>query len=295
MTGAFSSPGETVAVARSADPTNPADRRDDRKTRGPERGEGSPWVLRVPDVSVWWVDLDDAAWPVQHLEASLSPAERRRAGAFAFPQDRRRFVVRRGILRLLLSKYLGCLPSSVCFSYGPAGKPELALPAGVTPIRFNCSHSHGLAVQVFARGRRVGIDLEAVRHLPEAEAIAAQCFSPREHSELAGLRGRRLEEAVLRGWTMKEAYVKAIGEGLGKALEEVEVAAAPGEIPALRAISGDSGTAAKWTLQALSPGPGYVAALVVEGQAYELSGRTAEETASDHGLPRRWVAGPGLV
>jgi len=221
-------------------------------------------ALGEGDVHVWRVRLDAIGWPLEQLTGSLSPDELQRASTFAFATDRRRFIARRGVLRLLLAGYVDLAPGALEFFYAPAGKPELAIPGG-TGVGFNCSHSQGLALYAFARGRRVGIDVEAIRHLSEAEEIARQCFSTRERSALALLPPGCLEEAVIRAWTRKEAYAKAVGDGLTRPLDGIEVSVAPTQSPTLERIDGDPALAARWSLHALSPGAGYVAALVVEG------------------------------
>lgn len=220
---------------------------------------------------VWRVHLDHPAWPLEQLSGTLSSDEHERASTFAFARDRRRMQVSRGVLRLLLAGYVDSAPRAIDLREGPNGKPELSVPSGDRRLEFNCSHSHGLALYAFARGRRVGIDLEAVRHLPEADGIAELCFSPRERSELFALPPGCLHEAVLRGWTMKEAYTKAVGDGLTRPLDGVEVAVTPTEPPALCAIDGDCDVPGRWSLRTLSPEAGYVAAVVVEGHGYELS------------------------
>lgn len=247
-------------------------------TRG--RGPSATFGLGASDVHVWRVPLDAVGWPLEQLADNLSPDEFQRASTFFFARDRQRFIARRGVLRLLLARYVDRAPNALEFCYAPNGKPELAASSG-TAVGFNCSHSQGLALYAFARGRRVGIDLEAIRHLPEAEEIARLCFSTRERSELAVLPPVRLGEAVIRGWTMKEAYAKAVGDGLTQPLEGIEVSLAPTELPALRSINGDRAMAARWSLQALSPGVGYMAALVVEGHRYELQWMPERPDASE--------------
>lgn len=237
-------------------------------------------VLGTQDVHVWRVFLDDAAWAVEWLAAALSPDERRRAASFAFASDRRRFAVRRGVLRLLLARYLGGAPAAVGLRDGPRGKPELAVAPGDSRVEFNCSDSHGLALYAFTRGRRVGVDVEAARPLPEAHGIAELCFSVRERSEIAGLPSGGLEEAVLHGWTVKEAYAKAVGDGLAAPFDGIEVSVNPTGPPALQAIDGDPRKACGWSVRRLSLGSGHVAALVVEGgDAGELHCWTARPAA----------------
>ncbi len=224
--------------------------------------------LDRPDVHVWRLDLESATAALGRLAGILSVDERRRAGAFAFAHVRDRFVARRGLLRLLLARYVDCAPADLAFSYGPHGKPELAVPSGDPPVTVSWSHSNGLGLYALARGRRIGVDVEARRALPEAEGLADLCFSPRERAALAACPRGELDAAVLRGWTVKEAYVKAVGAGLSRALESVEVSSrAP---PALLAIDGDPALAAVWSVHDLAPDAGFVAAAVVEGHEQEL-------------------------
>ena len=218
------------------------------------------------DVHVWRLRLEPARAALGTLAGTLSADEHRRAGAFACARDRDRFVARRGLLRLLLARYVDCAPADLAFAYGPHGKPELAVPSGDPPVTVSWSHSSGLGLYALARGRRVGVDVEARRDLPEAGGVADLCFSPRERSALAARPRGDLTAAVLRGWTVKEAYVKAVGAGLSRPLDSVEVGShGP---PALLAIDGDPALAAGWSVHRLAPDAGYVAAVVVEGHEH---------------------------
>jgi 4'-phosphopantetheinyl transferase len=233
--------------------------------------------LAGAEVHLWRAWLDQPQWRLRQLARTLSPDECQRADAFSLARQRRRFIAGRGLLRVLLAGYLDRAPGTLDFCYGAHGKPELARPPAGPAVRFNCSHSRELALYAFARGRRVGIDVEAIRPLPEADEIARLCFSSRERVELAALAHGGLEEAVIRGWTRKEAYAKAVGDGLARPLEGIEVSLAASERPTLHAIDGDPEMAARWSLLAWSPDEGYVAALFVDVQplrvtSYELHG-----------------------
>ncbi len=241
-----------------------------RRDRPTQTGLG----LGDDDVHVWRADLDRPARPLAQLTWWLSADERLRAEGFVFLRDRRRFIVARGMLRLLLAAYLNCEPEAISLRSGHNGKPELALDSGHPPVRFNHSRSQGGAVYAVTRGRRVGVDLEALRPIPDAEQIAERWFSPREQAALAALPSELRNAAFLRGWTSKEAYAKAIGEGLAADLDRIEVELASTEPPALRAIDDDPAEAARWSLQALPTSPGYVAALVVEVHGYRLDCRS---------------------
>lgn len=228
-------------------------------------------VLGPHDVHVWRVLLDEPRWPADQLADTLSPEERDRASGFVASRDRRRFLIRRGLLRRLLAGYVDRPPHALTFTAGFNNKPELAPPAAGAPVRFNCSSSGPLALYAFARARRVGVDVEAVRGLSEVATIAELCFSPRERGELGSLADRDRDRALLRGWVMKEAYVKAVGEGLTRPLADVEVSVELREPCALRAVDGDPAVTDCWAARELAPAAGYVGAIVVEGQGPALS------------------------
>jgi 4'-phosphopantetheinyl transferase len=223
-------------------------------------------ALDPEEVHVWRAEVETAYDRQDILWSFLAGDERQKAADFLFEGDRKRFVVARGILRALLGCYLGRHPGSLGFGYNPHGKPHLA---GDSEIRFSTSHSHGLVLLAFARGRDVGVDIERVRADLGLEEIAACCFSPREMASLHSLRNGLRERAFFARWTRKEALAKAEGKGLALPLRRFDVT------PAARAMvldtQGHPLGPTKWTLQELAPAPGYVAALAVEGDGSRLS------------------------
>jgi 4'-phosphopantetheinyl transferase len=202
------------------------------------------------------------------LWSSLAGDERQKAAEFLFEGDRKRFVVARGVLRAILGCYLGRHPGSLGFGYNPYGKPHLA---GNSDIRFSTSHSHGLVLLAFARGRDVGVDIERVRADLGLEEIAARCFSPREIATLHSLRNGLRERAFFACWTRKEALAKAEGKGLALPLRRFDVTLAPAARAMMLDPKEDPPEPTKWTLQELAPDPGYAAALAVEGNGSRLS------------------------
>jgi 4'-phosphopantetheinyl transferase len=150
------------------------------------------------------------------------------------------------------------------FGYNPYGKPALVGEEGEKGLRFNVSHSHGLALYAITRGREIGVDLERIRPFPDLIGLAERFFSPKEVAALRTLPAPMQTEAFLTCWTRKEAYIKAKGEGLSLPLSQFEVSLAPGEPSALLRTQWDALEASRWSLHALTPGPGYVAALAVE-------------------------------
>ncbi|MGA3164144.1 MAG: 4'-phosphopantetheinyl transferase superfamily protein [Verrucomicrobiota bacterium] len=133
------------------------------------------------------------------------------------------------------------------------------------------SHSHGIALYAVTRGREVGIDLERIRSNLAVAEIAERFFSRREAAMLRTLSTEEQREAFFRCWTRKEAYLKARGEGLSLSLDQIDVSLAPGEPDVVPGTQPDSSEASRWSLQELTPAPGYVAALAVEGHGWCLA------------------------
>lgn len=226
-------------------------------------------TLAEDEIHVWRACLDQPTACLQQLLAKLSADERMRAERFYFEQDRKRFIVARGLLRTILSCYLGIEPSELEFCYGLRGKPALVNSGGST-LRFNLSHSQGLALYAIAPTREIGIDLEHIRPLPAAQ-IAERFFSAQENAILRTLPPDQQQQAFFSCWTRKEAFLKAIGDGLAFPLNQFDVSLSPDQPAQIHSIKGDSAAAANWFLQELKPAPGYVGALAVEGTGGCLS------------------------
>ena len=217
--------------------------------------------LAEDEVHVWRARLRLPRQQLAGLEAILAEDERARAARFHFPEHRDAFVAGRGIQRLILARYAAVPPAALVYSFSRHGKPELPGSA----LRFNASNSGVLALYAVARGREVGVDVEEAKPMPDAEAIARRFFSAAENEVLAGLPEGVRSAAFFRCWTRKEAYLKAVGDGLSLPLESFDVSFAPGEEARLLRTRADPGGAARWTLVGLEPGEGYVGALALEG------------------------------
>jgi 4'-phosphopantetheinyl transferase len=205
------------------------------------------------------------------LKEHLSPDEKARAGRFVFARHQRRFAAGRGALRAILGGYLDRAPARLRFEYGPHGKPSLAAPEAESGLRFNLSHSQGLALVAVTRFRELGVDVEEVRPLVDAQPIAARCFSAEENRVFLGVPAADRLAVFFNCWTRKEAYLKALGDGLARPLDTFDVTLRAGEPARLVRVRGDEEEAARWSLRALEPAPGFVGALSVEGQDWTLA------------------------
>jgi 4'-phosphopantetheinyl transferase len=214
----------------------------------------------VQQVHVWHAELDVGPTIAAKLETLLTSDERGRARGFKFDRDRHRFVAARGMLRAILGGWLGRDPHALQFAAGDHGKPYLADDA----VFFNTAHSEDHALFVLADRSPVGVDIEVVRDLPDALDIADRFFTPREAATLREMPEPQRRIAFFQCWTRKEAYVKALGEGLLRPLDSFEVTATADGTFGLELASDHGHVLKGWSLHDLSELPVYSAALAVQ-------------------------------
>jgi 4'-phosphopantetheinyl transferase len=232
-------------------------------------------------IHVWRAALSVGNTTLQQLVEYLSPQELARSDRFLFESDRLHFIVARGILRELLGEYLKQPPHSIRIEAGAYGKPVVHGETGASSLRFNLSHSHGLALYAFARGREVGIDVEKIRPEIALQGIESRYFSAQEGRELQKLPDNLRAEGFFLCWTRKEAYLKARGQGLQVPLDSFDVSLTPNEPPNL-----NSADRKRWTIRSCYPHPGFVGALVSEGhqnrtKCWEWQGSSIELFATE--------------
>lgn len=215
---------------------------------------------------LWLASLNANYQVSDVLSRSLSNDEWERADRFVFQRDRRYFVVARGILRGILARYLDCQPGEIRFHYAPDGKPGIDFP-GVPPrLEFNLSHSSGLLILAVTQGRRVGVDVERIRPLPDLHQIASYSFSNYEQNMLAKLTPEEKLIGFFRCWTRKEAYLKARGTGLLIPLDSFDMSLAPDNPIRMLSNRLDPSEVSRWDFHTFNPEEGYIGALAIEGQ-----------------------------
>lgn len=217
------------------------------------------------EVHVWRANLDIPVANTDALWRTLSTDEKERTERFHFARDRHHFIAARGILRAILGLYLGMDPDQVRFEHNPNGKPSIVPEQNNDCLCFNISHSDSLALYALTRSRHVGIDVESLRKSNHYDEIAVSFFAPTEVAIIRQLPAASRPRAFLTGWTRKEAYLKARGQGLSHPLNTFEVTLAPGQPPALLRTPEGPLETSRWTIIDLAPAPDYAAALVVEG------------------------------
>jgi 4'-phosphopantetheinyl transferase len=231
----------------------------------------SPWPARRQpgdlgdaEAHLWVVALDLVPEKLPGFREILSEDERKRAGRFLSAVDTQRYMAARASLRTLLGAYVGMEPGQLRFRCDKFGKPGLDGEANTASIRFNVSHSAELGLFGFVGEHRIGVDLERVRADIEVENLARNHFSANEFHMLRAVPSDQQLEAFFCCWTRKEAYLKGLGEGMSHGLDRFEVSVGPGEPVAILHADDDPDVSRRWTLEHLTPAPGYLGAAAVE-------------------------------
>ncbi len=229
------------------------------------------------DVDLWLIDLNRDPAETELLFELLTDDEKTRANKYVFAKDRQHFVACRATLRKILSGYLGISPEEIEFSVRHYGKPYLS---GVDrDLRFNVSHSNGTAVIAVTMNREVGVDIEFVDPNFDVFSVASSAFSTEEVSRLRSLPLTQQAAAFFTGWTRKEAFLKAMGDGLSSSDElQNAISFISDEDASYQPI--ESGKATDWSLTSIEIGDDFKGALVVEGKIGRVRHRQLSEGAS---------------
>ncbi len=211
--------------------------------------------LERDDVHVWSSRFARMERCAEDMERILSPDELARAGKFRFRKDRLNFILGRGALRTILSRYVGIAPADLSFRYNPYGKPEIAPGMNRAEICFNLSHAGGIAVFAVNRARPIGIDVESVHADVDFPEIMKRHFSREEMSAVTSLPPEEQKSAFIAAWTRKESFLKAGGSGISGI-----------------SSGGRRGEAEeRWSIVDIDLGPDYKAAVAVEGKDLNLT------------------------
>jgi 4'-phosphopantetheinyl transferase len=238
----------------------------------------STWQSAVPgkplssnDVHVWCASLDIDILQSKNLSMNLSADELARAGRFRFERDRKRFILAHAFLRVIIGRYLEINPHQLCFEYTSHGKPILSSNQGYDTLCFNMSHSNEFAIYAFARGRKVGIDVERIDANVDFEQIAQRFFSSGEIRSLESIHKNKRCELFFQYWTRKEAFIKATGKGMSFPMKQCDVSLMNGKAVSPIILSGNSRENLRWYGLDLAPVPGYIGAIAVEGNDWDVS------------------------
>lgn len=210
-------------------------------------------------IDLWLFTRNVTAGERAALSAHLSAEERARSQRFLDERDSHRYAATRGMLREILSGYAGLPPAQIAFRYGDRGKPYLH---EGPPLWFNLSHSADLAAIAVSTDFDIGVDIERLR--PVRRDLPDRYFSRSEATALAALEGNAWRDAFFRCWTRKEAFIKALGEGMRQPLDSFSVSFGEGEPARLMWLEGHSDAPANWTLLDTPPAEGFAGAIAAK-------------------------------
>lgn len=226
-----------------------------------------PVPLGRGEVHLWRISLADHEGRLTKFAGALIEEERLRAERFRFDLDRNLYVLSRGALRLLLAAYTGQRADQLEFRYGSQGKPSI----DSEELQFNLSHSGGLCTAVFARDIRVGVDIEEKSRDASFLDLAERFFAPSERRALASMPEERIRDAFYAVWTRKEAYIKALGEGVTHGLDNFSVTVEPGEERPMVHSDRDPLAAETWSMISFEPKSGFAGAMAMEGHGHRIT------------------------
>lgn len=231
--------------------------------------------LEPDEVRVYYAPSACVADPVQaeRCLAMLSIEERERQARFFFEPDRQSYLAAHALTRGVLAELLGVAPAELCFLLGPHGRPELSYPDRQPRLRFNLSHTRGLVACAVTLEHAIGVDVEQLERRVEIDQLARSVFSEAERKALAGLSPERRRVRFFELWTLKESYIKAVGQGLALPLRSITLTLDSGQQPciALGAPIADDG--AEWWLHVREPVREYMLAVAVHASSVRLTVR----------------------
>jgi len=218
-------------------------------------------------IDVWLAFYDEVEDPCQlsAMRALLNTDERLQEAKFYFPNDRKRYLVTRALVRTVLSRYAQVEPTDWAFSPNAYGRPAIAASHHqALGLDFNVSHTRGLIALAVARERTLGIDVEHLFARQGSAHVADRFFSPIEVEMLAAVPPHLRHDRFFEYWTFKEAYIKARGMGLSLPLDRFSFHF-PGEREVRLSIEPDLGDDPnRWFFWQYRPTPDYLLALCAE-------------------------------
>ncbi|WP_329113059.1 4'-phosphopantetheinyl transferase family protein [Streptomyces sp. NBC_01465] len=221
-------------------------------------------------VKLWLCPNDDLAPDLASVLAAhwLDEEEQETAGRFLFERDRRQYLVAHTLVRRALALEAGLVEAELAIWRSPRGRPFLqpmpgGLPRGGAHLDFNLSHASGYNLLGIVRRHRIGVDVEPLERDAQAIETITTTFAPEEQRWIArAAPGRSRTRRVLRMWTLKEAYSKARGLGLGLPFDEfVFTLADDGGVTGFRPPENDP--FARWRFVELEPMPDVLVAVAV--------------------------------
>jgi len=228
----------------------------------------SPQFLTLNDqeIHIWRGHLDLPLTNILIFKQYLSSDEIKRSDRFKFDIHRHRYIASRGILRIILSKYLNIDPFEVNFHYSSKGKPQIIVAQNQTNLEFNLSNSQDLSLYGITKKNALGIDVEYTRKMSDMEQIANRFFTPKECQILQSVSEAEKTDIFFQLWTAKEAYLKCTGQGITGGLDKFEVIFKDHKSIGLLGLENDLKEISNWYFKSFKADHNYQSTVVVNSQ-----------------------------
>ncbi|GAB3929079.1 4'-phosphopantetheinyl transferase family protein [Larkinella terrae] len=218
-----------------------------------------PESLPVSDLAIFRIELIRFSGFINPLSALLMPDEQIRAQRYFHEKDRHRFIITRGLLRILLGNYTGRKPADIRFVQSVHKKPSVL----GSDWHYNVSHSGGWALIALSK-TAVGIDIEKIDRDFQFRDILSESFTPQERVFIEQSPDPRARFYQL--WTRKEALVKATGRGIDEHFKQI-----PSQEGTHTVDNQQIGSSDRWIISSFDVTEEYAAAV-----AYESPERVAD-------------------
>ncbi len=216
--------------------------------------------INAKEIHLWKTNLEQSSINIEESFDILNEEEKIKAKKFRFEKHQKRFAFTRSNLKRILSCYLSISPQEINFQYNAYGKPQLLDNINTIDLQFNISHSEEIAIYGITCHNLIGVDVEYIRPMPEAENLAKRFFSRKEFEQISRLSSPEKTREFFRFWTAKEAYLKAIGKGISGGLEKVELSTHEPRV----FINLPESNTITYSLFYLTPDDNYLAAIAFE-------------------------------
>ncbi|HET7631002.1 MAG TPA: 4'-phosphopantetheinyl transferase superfamily protein [Gemmatimonadaceae bacterium] len=183
----------------------------------------APPLLSGNDIHVWHATLAATPENLSGAMELLPVGERDKTALVASEAQRARLTLSRAWVRGILAKYLNQAGPDIAIRRSPRGKPTVEAGDGAEPLQFSVSHAGDHMLVAVTRSDDVGVDLERMTRVADAERIAARFFARAEYDALLALPADQRADAFFRAWVRKEAVVKALGTGIASAFDVFHV------------------------------------------------------------------------
>ena len=225
----------------------------------------------LPTVHVWKISLPNSVDTIDETQQLiLDESEQQRASKFYFEKDRAAYIQSHIAMRRILSLYLKIEPNQIKYELSPMGKPRCPSDLNPSQITFNLSHTKGMALVAIASKLEVGVDLERLDRKCRFNDVAQRFFAPKENDFLSKVGSKEYAQTFFQLWTLKEAYLKATGDGISNSLSQVEFAIRSHEGFQTIKLQQDPQAHEHWCSHTISIPPDYIAGVVLNARELSL-------------------------